>query len=98
MIQAGSADKSRLRAQWNQLFKVVHSEKLGEMADEFDRVHSVHRALKVGALHHIIPPADLRPYLIHAVERCIARHVDGPPPARLESTSKRALKALAAKV
>ena len=57
----------------NELFKIVHSEKLGEMADEFDRVHSVHRALKVGALHHIIPPATLRPYLIQAVERGIAR-------------------------
>jgi len=51
----------------------VHSEKLGEMAEEFDRVHSVHRALDVGALHHILPPADLRPYLIHAVESGIAR-------------------------
>jgi hypothetical protein len=32
----------------------------------------VHRALSVGALHHIIPPSKLRPYLIHAVERGIA--------------------------
>ena len=29
----------------------------------------MHRALKVGALHDILPPRDLRPYLIHAVER-----------------------------
>ena len=41
------------------------------MAAEFDRVHSVHRALEVGALHRIIPPANLRPYLIHAVEHGI---------------------------
>ena len=53
--------------------QIVHSEKLGEMAAEFDRVHSVHRALSVGALHHIIPPANLRPYLIDAVERGIHR-------------------------
>jgi acetyl-CoA carboxylase carboxyltransferase component len=46
-----------------------HSEKLGEIAAEFDRVHSVHRALKVGALQHILPPANLRPYLIGALER-----------------------------
>ena len=69
MAQADTVEKGRLRAQWDELFKVVHSEKLGEVADEFDRVHSVHRALKVGALHAIIPPANLRPYLIHAVER-----------------------------
>jgi len=73
MTQADSAEKGRLRAQWNELFKIVHSEKLGEMAAEFDRVHSVHRALEVGALHHILPPANLRPYLIHAVENGIGR-------------------------
>ena len=69
MAQAEGAEKSRLRTLWEELFKIVHSEKLGEMAAEFDRVHSVQRALEVGALNHILPPADLRPYLIHAVER-----------------------------
>ena len=69
IAQADGAEKGRLRAEWDELFKVVHSEKLGEMAAEFDRVHSVQRALDVGALNYIIPPANLRPYLIHAVER-----------------------------
>ena len=73
MAQAEGKEKSRLRTQWNELFKVVHSEKLGEMAEEFDRVHSVHRALRVGALHHILPPATLRPYLVDAVERGMKR-------------------------
>jgi acetyl/propionyl-CoA carboxylase alpha subunit/acetyl-CoA carboxylase carboxyltransferase component len=68
MADAEGVEKNRLRSQWDELFKVIHSEKLGEVADEFDRVHSVQRALKVGALHEIIPPANLRPYLIHAVE------------------------------
>src|SRR6201993_471761 len=56
IAQADSAEKGRLHAQWDELFKVIHSEKLGEMASEFDRVHSVQRALRVGALNHIIPP------------------------------------------
>jgi acetyl/propionyl-CoA carboxylase alpha subunit/acetyl-CoA carboxylase carboxyltransferase component len=73
MAQAEGAEKGRLRAQWDELFKVVHSEKLGEMASEFDRVHSVQRALDVGALNYIIPPANLRPYLTHAVKRGIER-------------------------
>jgi acetyl-CoA carboxylase carboxyltransferase component len=73
IAQAEGAEKGRLRSQWDELFKVVHSEKLGEMAAEFDGVHNVQRALKVGALHHIIPPASLRPYLIDAVARGIAR-------------------------
>jgi len=71
MAQAAGAEERRLRTQWHELFKVVHSEKLGEMAAEFDRVHSVQRALEVGALHRIIPPANLRPHLIHALERAI---------------------------
>ena len=73
IAQADGAEKGRLRAQWDELFKVVHSEQLGEMASEFDRVHCVQRALDVGALNYIIPPANLRPYLIDAVERGIAR-------------------------
>jgi len=71
--KASPAEKSRLRAQWDELFKVIHSEKLGEMAAEFDRVHSVQRALHVGALDRIIPPDRLRPYLVDALERGIAR-------------------------
>jgi acetyl-CoA carboxylase carboxyltransferase component len=73
LTQAEGAEKGRLRAQRDEIFKIVHSEKLGEMAAEFDRVHSVQRALQVGALDHIIPPENLRPYLIEAVERGIAR-------------------------
>jgi hypothetical protein len=73
MAAAETVEKHRLRTQWDELFKIVHSEKLGEVAGEYDRVHSVQRALKVSALHHILPPVSLRPYLIHAVERGIAR-------------------------
>ena len=69
IIRAEGVEKGRLRTKWNELFKVVYSEKLGEVASEFDRIHSVHRALSVGALHQILPSSRLRPYLIHAVER-----------------------------
>jgi acetyl-CoA carboxylase carboxyltransferase component len=69
MGKAEGAEKSRLRAEWDELYKIVHSEKLGQVASEFDHVHSVQRALEMRALHHIIPPANLRPYLIGAVER-----------------------------
>ncbi len=85
MAQAEGAEKGRLRTQWEELFKIVHSEKLGEMASEFDRVHSVQRALQVGALNCIIPPANLRPYLIDAVERGIRKEQDSKP-SRLEAT------------
>ena len=75
IAQAEGLEKSRLAAQYDELFKIVHSEKLGEMAAEFYRIHSVQRALGVGALHHIIPPSQLRPYLIRAVERGMAAEI-----------------------
>ena len=68
MLQASAAEKRKLRAEWGEVYKQVYSEKLGELANEFDRVHSVHRALRVGALDRIIPPAGLRPYLVDALE------------------------------
>ena len=80
MTAAQGPEKNRLRARWDELFKVVHSEKLGEMAAEFDRVHSVQRALDVGALHQIIPAQTLRPYLVHAIERGIRRTGSSAPP------------------
>ena len=48
--------------------------------DEFDDVHSVHRALRVGSLHRIIPAAELRPYLVDAVERGMRRSLEATRP------------------
>ena len=74
-IQAAEgAQKNRLTTEWNEVFPRIHSEKLGEVAAEFDKIHSVHRALQVGALDNILPASDLRPYLVHAVERGIQKH------------------------
>jgi acetyl/propionyl-CoA carboxylase alpha subunit/acetyl-CoA carboxylase carboxyltransferase component len=75
---AEGSEKVRLRAQLDEIFKAVHSEKLGEVADEFDKVHSVYRALQMGSLDHIIPPERLRPYLIEAVERGMSRRRHAP--------------------
>ena len=71
MVKADVAEKSRLRRRYDEMFNAVHSEKLGELADEFDRVEGA--ALKVGALNKIIPPDQLRPYLIGAIERGMER-------------------------
>ena len=67
--QAGGAARARLA----DVVALVRSEKLGEVGEEFDRTHSVERALKVGSLDRIIAARDLRPYLIDAVERGMAR-------------------------
>ncbi len=50
----------------------VRAEKLGELAAEFDQVHSIQRALAVGSVDRIIPARKLRPYLIDALKRGLA--------------------------
>ena len=66
-------ERARLRAQLEDLRAVIHAERLGDVAEEFDAVHDIHRALKVGSVHRIIEPSRIRPYLIDALERGIAR-------------------------
>ncbi|MFQ5584140.1 MAG: carboxyl transferase domain-containing protein, partial [Calditrichia bacterium] len=70
------AEKVKYRSRWNELYQAVYSEKLGEVAEEFDSVHSVQRALKVGSVNKIIPPEELRPYLIDAIERGMKRALE----------------------
>jgi acetyl-CoA carboxylase carboxyltransferase component len=70
---ADVAEKSRLRTRLNDLVRAVHSEKLGEVADEFDAVHDVHRARAVGSVHEIVAPSRLRPRLVEAIEQGMRR-------------------------
>ena len=46
----------------------VRAEKLGEVAAEFDGVHSIQRAVEVGSVDAIIRPEELRPQIIAAIE------------------------------
>ena len=66
-------EQGQLRAALAALRSEVRSEKLGEVAAEFDRIHSIERALQVGSVDRIVAPGELRPYLIDAVERGMAR-------------------------
>ena len=72
-------EKRRLALELASLRESVRSGKLGEVAEEFDRVHSVERALRVGSLDRILPPGELRPYLIDAVERGMRRWLELHP-------------------
>jgi acetyl/propionyl-CoA carboxylase alpha subunit/acetyl-CoA carboxylase carboxyltransferase component len=70
---AAPGARATLRTELAALVDRVRSEKLGEVAREFDDVHSVRRAQEVGSVHRIIAAARLRPYLIDAVERGMRR-------------------------
>ncbi len=73
LAAADGADRQRLRAEREAAWKDVRSEQLGALADRFDAIHSVERAVEMGSVSRIIDPAQLRPYLIDAVERGMAR-------------------------
>ena len=69
--RASGDEVQRVRADLEDARGQVRSRKLGEVAEEFDRVHSIERAQQVGSVHRIIPSASLRPYLVDALERGI---------------------------
>ena len=70
---AQEVEQVHLRGALADLRAAVRSEKLGEVAAEFERVHNIERALAVGSVHAIVPAAQLRPDLIRAVERGMQR-------------------------
>jgi acetyl-CoA carboxylase carboxyltransferase component len=70
-------EASRQRAELASVWPAVHAEKLGQVADEFDRVHSIERARDVGSVQAIVLPARLRRYLIDAVRRGMRQALPG---------------------
>ena len=74
---ADGAERQRLRGEREGTWGEVRSEKLGELAAEFDAIHSVERAVEVGSVDRIVPAAQLRPALIEAVERGLRRGEPG---------------------
>ena len=79
LADADEVERPRLRVDVAHLRAAVRSEKLGEVAREFEQVHNIERALAVGSVHTIIPAQQLRPYLIAAVERGISRTAPKAP-------------------
>jgi len=75
LIQANGPQKVALQLKLNEVTTIVHAEKVGEVASEFDHIHNVQRAQRVGSIDHVIPAATLRPYLIEALERGIQREL-----------------------
>ena len=69
MASAQGAQKAALVADLGQLRSAVRSQKLGEVAAEFDGVHSIDRAVQVGSVDAVISARDLRPALVEALER-----------------------------
>lgn len=70
-VSTTAKQKNLLQENLKVLFKEVFNEKQREVAEEFDRIHSVERAKKVGSIHHIIEPTNIRSFVIDTLEKRI---------------------------
>jgi acetyl-CoA carboxylase carboxyltransferase component len=52
------------RGAYDAAYQEVLLEKQAELAAEFDAIHTVERARRVGSLEEIVAPAEIRPFLI----------------------------------
>ena len=68
LAEVSGAERAALTAELAEVQSSVRAEKLGETAAEFDRVHSIQRAVEVGSVDAIISAAELRPRIIEAIE------------------------------
>ncbi|MGZ4433632.1 MAG: ATP-binding protein [Trebonia sp.] len=68
LAEVSGAERAALMAELAEAQSSVRAEKLGEAAAEFDRVHSIQRAVEVGSVDAIISAAELRPRIIEAIE------------------------------
>ncbi|WP_020674158.1 biotin carboxylase N-terminal domain-containing protein [Amycolatopsis nigrescens] len=73
LVETSGAERAALTAQLADVQAAVRAEKLGEVATEFDRVHSIQRAVEVGSVDAIIRADELRPRIIEAVEHGLKR-------------------------
>ena len=87
LAAAQDDERAARQTELDALVRAVRSAKLGEVSDEFDHIHTIERAQAVGSVDRIIPPARLRPYLIDALERGMARDLGGRRPEPLAPTA-----------
>ncbi|QUX24669.1 MULTISPECIES: carboxyl transferase domain-containing protein [Nocardiopsis] len=73
VAETSGAERAELNTSLAEVRASVRAEKLGEVAAEFDRVHSIQRAVEVGSVDAIIGAAELRPRIIEAIEHGLKR-------------------------
>lgn len=67
--------KTMGKAEYDDLFQKVHLEHQAKLAQKFEKIHSVERALKVGSIDEIIAPETLRPYIAETLASEIEKFV-----------------------
>lgn len=73
VAEADGTERATLNLKLADVRAAVRAEKLSEVAAEFDRVHSIQRAVEVGSVDAIVRADELRPRIIDALERGMRR-------------------------
>jgi acetyl-CoA carboxylase carboxyltransferase component len=71
-LKAGQISKAR----YDETYQDVHLEHQARVAQDFEKVHTVERALRVGSIDDIISAANLRPYLRQQISTGVKRYRD----------------------
>jgi acetyl-CoA carboxylase carboxyltransferase component len=86
-VDTGSEDEERLaewravmQAEYDRVFEAAILEHQGRLAKEFDAIHSVERAVKVGSLDAVIAPENLRASIIEVLDRRADRPITWKAP------------------
>jgi acetyl-CoA carboxylase carboxyltransferase component len=69
LTAAAGADVAMISQELADTTKLVRAEKLKEVADEFDAIHDIRRAMRVGSVDNIITAQEIRPFIIGELER-----------------------------
>lgn len=70
---ASPVERTELQLELADTRAAVRAEKISEVASEFDGIHDIHRAVRVGSVDRVISTAELRPAIIGAIEEYLAR-------------------------
>ena len=65
---ATGTERAALAAELEELRSTVRADKLSEVAAEFDGVHDIQRAVRVGSVDAVVSAAELRPRIIEAID------------------------------
>ncbi|MEO3936270.1 carboxyl transferase domain-containing protein [Dermatophilaceae bacterium Soc4.6] len=68
LAQASEDERAARRVALTDIRTAVRAEKLGEVAAQFDGIHSIRRAVRVGAVDKVVDAAALRPEIIAALD------------------------------
>ncbi|QGF22882.1 carboxyl transferase domain-containing protein [Raineyella fluvialis] len=71
---AAPAERAELQLELDDLRPAVRAEKISEVAAEFDGVHDIYRAVRVGSVDRVISTAELRPAIVATIEDYLATH------------------------